>query len=113
MCCVFRVLQVGLIKRQKFAFCWRMLTAWLPTLAAARYGPARGCDEALNAWCEANCPHAQSHSPLFARLDTNQHSGPLTWRCYAKSTLTDDLMEGWLWVVAWFRLHLRRLRGIV
>ena len=70
-----------------------MLTAWLPTLAAARYGPARGCDEALNAWCEANCPHAPAHSPLFARLDTNQHGGPRSWRCYAKSTLSDDFMR--------------------
>ena len=70
-----------------------MLSTWMPTLATVRYGPARGCDQYLNTWCEANCPHAPAHSPLFARLDTNQHGGPSTWRCYAKSTLTDDLMH--------------------
>ena len=69
------------------------MPTWMPTLATVPYGPARGCDQYLNTWCEANCPHAPAHSPLFARLDTNQHGGPSTWRCYAKSTLTDDLMH--------------------
>ena len=69
------------------------MPTWIPTLATVPYGPARGCDQYLNTWCEANCPHAPAHSPLFARLDTNQHGGPSTWRCYAKSTLTDDLMH--------------------
>ena len=58
-------------------------------------GPARlqACEQLLNAWCEANCPHAPQHSPLYARIDTNMQQGIPQWRCYAKSTLTSDLMR--------------------
>ena len=72
--------------------CWRCTPTPHSSMHAA-YAPAKGCDNVLNAWCEGNCPHAPLHSPLFARLDTNQNGGPVTWRCYAKSTLSDDLMQ--------------------
>lgn len=52
------------------------------------YTEARGCDDVLNAWCDANCPHASEHGPLLARLDAsaNDHA-VVKWRCYAPPTL--------------------------
>ena len=63
------------------------------SLAARGYASGHGCEAKLNAWCEANCPHAPVHSPLFARFDTNAQQGPPQWRCYAESTLAPDLVR--------------------
>ena len=57
------------------------------------YPPARGCDARLNAWCDANCPHSREHGNLLARLDAARNADAKAWRCYAQSTLTDDLMR--------------------
>ena len=57
-------------------------------MSALPYPAAKGCDRALNTWCDAHCPHAQAHGPLYARLDRAVGSpGRLAWRCYAASTL--------------------------
>lgn len=55
------------------------------------YPAAQGCDIALNTWCDANCPHAREHGPLYARLDktVDPRSKP-AWRCYAASTLDGE-----------------------
>ena len=56
------------------------------------YAPAQGCEQSLNAWCAENCPHSQ-HEALFARYDRNQQGPGVAWRCYARSTLSDDRAE--------------------
>lgn len=58
------------------------------------YDASLGCDLELNAWCNAHCPHAVEHGPLFARLDLSvDRSLQPAWRCYAPATLDDELMN--------------------
>lgn len=57
------------------------------------YGPARGCDAVMNAWCDANCVHAHEHGPLLARIDVSSAGGPAAWRCYAPGTLSADSLR--------------------
>ena len=55
-------------------------------MSAGYYGPARGCDEALNAYCEREC--TKDGALTVARLD-----GPgnkRKWRCYTLSALSLD-----------------------
>lgn len=65
----------------------------MSTVTAAPYTPAFGCDARLNEWCDTHCPHAAEHGPLLARFDTSHIRSPPQWRCYARSTLTDDGMQ--------------------
>lgn len=56
-----------------------------------RYAPAHGCESVLNAWCNANCPHAREHGPLLARLDRSEKGHfERAWRCYSRPTLDED-----------------------
>ena len=48
------------------------------------------CEAVLAAWCAANCPLAQTHGEMLARLDTNELLEPPKWRCYALTALTHD-----------------------
>lgn len=56
------------------------------------YPPAQGCDLRLNDWCDVHCPHRDASGPLLARLDYTNIRDRKAWRCYARSTLTDDGM---------------------
>lgn len=64
-------------------------TSVLPDAARA-YAAAHGCDARLNAWCDANCPHAAAHGPLLARFDTTAAGHPPAWRCYSRGALSAD-----------------------
>jgi hypothetical protein len=63
-----------------------------PFMPSPQYTPASGCEAALDKWCNTHCPHAQ-HEPLFARIDVNAAGQDQAWRCYATSTLSEDLMR--------------------
>ena len=58
------------------------------------YEPAKGCDVALNAYCQKSC------SPLISGVETIARfgAGPRwidlhAWRCYSLSVLTDDTLH--------------------
>ena len=58
------------------------------------YGPAKGCDIALNAYCSSSC------SPLISGVETIARfgAGPRwidlhAWRCYSLSVLDDDTLH--------------------
>ena len=59
-------------------------------MSLASYAPAQGCDATLNAWCDSNCPHQADHGSLLARLDYSGARTSKAWRCYARSTLSED-----------------------
>jgi hypothetical protein len=63
----------------------------MPTTSS--YPAARGCEARLNAWCDANCPHSREHGSLFARLDASDRGPNAAWRCYARQSLSEDLLR--------------------
>ena len=70
-----------------------LLLLHLAAPAAARYGPAKGCDGALNAFCETSCKvPCDGNAPKLARLSRGHHSNGRTdqWRCYCDYTLSAD-----------------------
>ena len=56
-------------------------------LSNGYYGPAQGCDKALNGFCERSC---QLYGVTLARRDYGSDAGKKKWRCYALSALTGD-----------------------
>ena len=60
----------------------------------AAYGPAQGCEAALNDWCNYpdHCSLANEHV-LFARHSLGYKDVAQKWRCYARFALSYDGQE--------------------
>ena len=60
----------------------------------ARMSIALACQQAMNAFCDDNCPHFALHGSLTALFDSAaEGSAPKAWRCYARSALSNGVYQ--------------------
>lgn len=51
------------------------------------------CEAELNAYCNSHCHHSKAHGQLYARFDIAHRVSEPAWRCYARLTLSPDLLK--------------------